>query len=237
MRRFGKIRRSRLGFFLVAIMMCLITLNACLKDEGGLSQVSAVAALNAVPGSEGLDIGLDNNQLNSRVFAYGDTIPYLNAWPGRRLVRVFDVNHGPTTAPKAQGTVNFIPGKFYSLYVVGYDSVELMLAEDDLSSPGQGKAKIRFINLSPDAPNLDFGAANIDTLLASNRTFKSVTKFSVVDVGEPYQFSILEHNTDRLLHTFDFTPGSNMIYTVWAKGLFEHTDDEVIGFGHGIIVH
>ena len=238
MRRFAEIGRGRIVFVLVAIAVGLVTLNACLKDEEGLNQVSAVAALNAVPGSEGLDIGLDNNQLNQRVFAYGDTIPYLNAWPGRRLVRVFEVDRGPTTAPEAQGTVDFTPGKFYSLYVVVYEDIELMTTEDDLSSPGEGRAKIRFINLSPDAPSLDFGAASIDTLLASGRAFKSVTKFSMVDAGETYTFHIMEHNNDqKVLHTFDFTPESNMIYTVWAKGLFEPTDNELLDFGHGIITH
>ena len=237
MRRFVKIRRGRIVFVLVTVVISFITLSACLKGEEGLNQVSAVAALNAVPGSEGLDIGLDNNQLNHRVFAYGDTIPYLNAWPGRRLVRVFEVDRGPTTAPEAQGTVDFIPGKFYSLYVVGYEDIELMTTEDDLSSPGEGRAKIRFINLSPDAPSLDFGATSIDTLLASDRKFKSVTRFSTFDAGEAYTFHIMEHNSDQVLHAFDFTPESNMIYTVWAKGLFAPTDNELLDFGHGIITH
>ncbi|WP_257666221.1 DUF4397 domain-containing protein [Parapedobacter tibetensis] len=237
-----KIKRRRLGLIIAAIVVSFIALNACLKDgDNGLSQISATAALNAVPGSEGLDIGLDQNQLNNRVlgeeFAYGDTLPYKNAYSGRRLVRVFDPNRNQTTPPLAQGTVDFTPGKFYSLYVVGYEEIQLMVTEDDLSNPSEGKAKIRFLHLSPDAPALDLEVEEVDTLLASNKKFKEVTEFSVIDAGDTYTFNIIEYGSDEVVHSFDFTPASGMIYTIWAKGLLENTNDDSLGFGHGIITH
>lgn len=243
MKRLGKMKR---GSWLLAIMaVSMVMLNSCLKDgDNGVYQISAVRALNAVPGSDQLDVFLDQNQLNfdnttwqDEKFAYTDTLPYKNAWPNNRLVRVFDPDDYPTADPLIQKTVNFVPGKFYSLYVVGYDEIELLATEDDLSAPDDGKAKIRFIHLSPDAPSLDFGVEGVDTLIASDKTFKEVEGFATVNVGETYTFNVIEHSSGDVLHAFEFAPESDMIYTIWIKGLLGNTGDEALDFGHGIITH
>ncbi|SEK33094.1 DUF4397 domain-containing protein [Parapedobacter koreensis] len=245
MKRFEKLKSSRLllfGIFVGGMM----TLASCLKDdEQGSYQISAVRALNAVPGSASLDIGLDGKQLNfdnasgeDEDFAFGDTLAYKNAWPGNRWVTVFNPADYPNAEPLAQGTVYFTPGRFYSLYVVGYDEdTELMATEDNLSAPGAGKAKIRFINLSPNAPSLDFRVDDADTLIASNKAFKEVADFSAIDAEETYIFNIIEHSSGNVVHTFEFTPKQDMIYTIWVKGLFENTGDDALDFGHDIITH
>ncbi|MGK6351874.1 DUF4397 domain-containing protein [Parapedobacter sp. DT-150] len=237
--------KSRSIFMLVALAMGMATLSSCLKDnENSGYQVSAVRALNAVPGSSSLDIGLDENKLNfdnttgqDEDFAYEDTLVYKNAWPGNRLVRVFDPEDYPNAQPLAQGTVTFTPGKFYSLYVVGYEDMEIIATEDDLSEPGEGKAKIRFMNLSPDAPALDFGIEGADTLIASDKAFKEAEDFSSIDADETYTFNIIDHDSGEVVHTFEFAVGNDMIYTIWAKGLLDHTGDAALDFGHGIITH
>src|SRR5690606_23421515 len=138
--------------------------------------------LNAVPGSAQLDIFLDRNKLNfadmtgqDEDFAYTDTLPYKNAWPNNRLVSIVDPADYPHAEPLIQKTINFIPGRFYSLYVVGYDDVEVLSTEDDLSNPEEGKMKIRFAHLSPDAPALDFEVrkeGNSDLLFVTDNVFK-----------------------------------------------------------------
>lgn len=241
----GKMKRGSWIFAVVAIGAGMMTLSGCLKDDDNAGyQISAVRALNAVPGSESLDIGLDENKLNfdnvtgeSEEFAYTDTLPYKNAWPGNRLVRVLDPADYPNAKPLAQGTVNFIPGQFYSLYIVGYEKVELVVTTDDLSAPSEGKAKIRFIHLSPDAPSLDFGVEGADTLIASDKAFKEAAGFATIDVGETYTFNVIEHSSGDVLHTFEFAPERDMIYTIWIKGLLENTGDAALDFGHGVVAH
>ncbi len=244
-RGMGQLRKMKGGRVSVVMAMVVLvfgTLSACLKDgDGVVSQISAVRALNAVPGSTGLDIGLDQNQLNDPLldgqFAYADTLPYKNAWPGNRLVRVYTPIRNPSTPPLAQGTVGFTPGRFYSLYVAGYTDIELVATEDDLSAPAEGKAKIRFIHLSPDAPALDFRITGEDAPLASDKEFKEFTGFVTIDADVTYTFNMVVHGTNEVVHTFDFKPKNDMIYTVWAKGLMERVDHGILGFGHGILTH
>jgi hypothetical protein len=223
----------------------LVTLSGCLKDEDGVYHVSAVRALNAVPGSEHLDIGLNESWLNYDLqtrevedFAYRDTLPYKQAWPGTREVRVFEGGNITSGGLLAKGNVQFTPGQFYSIYVVGLeDDIELMVTEDDLSEPAAGKAKIRFINLSPDAPALDFGVESADTLIASDIAFKEVKDFSAVDAGQTYVFSVFEHSGGARVHSFEFKPESGRIYTVWIRGMFDNEGNAELDFGHDMIVH
>ena len=233
-------------FLATAVVGVSFVLNGCLKDDNQVYQVSAVRALNAVPASEQLDIFLDQNKLNfdniawqDEDFAYTDTLPYKNAWPNNRLVSIVDPMDYPNAKPLIQKTISFAPGKFYSLYVIGYDDMEVLATEDDLSDPADGKIKIRFVHLSPDAPSLDFeireGAD--DPLFLSDRAFKEITDFVSVEGELAYTVNFIEHSSGDVLHTFEFTPEDGMIYTVWVKGLLGNTADAVLDFGHGIITH
>src|SRR5690606_12930681 len=158
MRQFGKVRP---GTWLLVMMVGVMStlLGGCLKDDNQVYYVSAVRALNAVPGAEQLDVFLDRNKLNfddstrqDEAFAYTDTLPYKNAWPNNRVVSIVDPADYPYAKPLVQKAVHFVPGRFYSLYVVGYDDMEVLYTEDDLRNPAAGEAKVRFIHLSPDAP-------------------------------------------------------------------------------------
>ncbi|GGC22695.1 hypothetical protein GCM10011386_13220 [Parapedobacter defluvii] len=245
MRRFGKVTKNRWLF--AAFAFALVTLSSCQKDDdNGVFQVSAVRALNAVPGSDQLDLGLNDSWLNYDLqteqiedFAYRDTLPYKRAWPGIRVVRVFEGGNITNSGLLAQENVQFYPGQFYSIYVVGReDDVELMVTEDDLSAPGEGKAKIRFINLSPDAPALDFGIEGAgDAVMVTDQQFKEVSDFVAIDSGEAYTFNFKEHSNGKLVHTFEFTPKEGLIYTIWVRGLFENEGNAELKLGHDIIVH
>jgi hypothetical protein len=223
----------------------IVLLSGCLKDDDYEGyQVSAVRALNAVPGSESLDIGLDQNQLNFdnytglvEAFAYGDTLVYKNAWPGNRLVRVFEEARSWSGPPLAKKNVTFLPGKFYSLYVAGKeDDIDVIYTEDDLTAPDEGQAKLRFIHLSPDAPSLDMGIEGMDTLLATDKAFAEVSEFVSIPT-QLHAFRVMRHGSDEMLHRFEFEPKNGMIYTIWAKGLLENGTDETKAFGHGVITH
>ena len=245
MRQFGKMRISRWLLVMTVVAMSML-LGGCLKDDNQVYQVSAVRALNAVPGSEQLDVFLDRNKLNfdnevweDEAFAYTDTVPYKNAWPNNRVVSIVDPADYPNAKPLVQKTVNFIPGKFYSVYVVGYDDMEVLYTEDDLTNPAEGKAKVRFIHLSPDAPMLDFEAVAGagDPLRVDDHAFKEATDFAAVEGGIAYTVNFIDHASEDVLHTFEFTPQSGMIYTVWVSGLVDNTGDSALDFGHGIIIH
>ncbi|HWK56605.1 MAG TPA: DUF4397 domain-containing protein [Parapedobacter sp.] len=246
MKPFGKVRIER-WFLTIAMLAMGALVGGCLKDDNQVYQVAAVRALNAIPGSGQLDVFLGQNKLNfdneiwqDEEFAYSDTLPYKNAWPNNRVVSIVNPMDYPNAKPIVQKTVNFIPGKFYSLYVVGYDDIEVLATEDDLTHPTEGKAKVRFVHLSPNAPTLDFEVytgSDGNTLRIDDKAFKETTGFAAVEGDITYTINFIEHDGEALLHTFEFVPEAGMIYTVWVSGLIDNAGDATLAFGHGIISH
>ena len=233
-------------FLAMVFILASSTLSGCLKDDNQVYQVAAVRALNAVPGSESLDVFLGNNKLNfdnmaieDESFAYTDTIPYKNAWPNKRIVSVVDPDDYPDAKPLIQDTVTFVPGKFYSLFVAGYEELVVLHTADDLTQPSGGMAKVRFIHLSPDAPALDFElqSSEEESFTVEDKAYMECSNFQELKCDGPYTVSFVDHRTGGELHSFEFMPDSGMIYTIWVKGLIDHAADTSLGFGHGVLVH
>jgi len=114
---------SRMLFAVTAVLISL-SLSSCLKDGDQEPEIVAAAmAVNTVPGSDGLVLALDNNQLNSLVagewFRYESILAYRRVYPGERLLRVFHPEDGSSNEESMRTTVEFDPSQYYSWFVVG----------------------------------------------------------------------------------------------------------------------
>ncbi|SEM85285.1 protein of unknown function [Mucilaginibacter gossypiicola] len=112
----------------------------------------------------------------------------------------------------------------------------LILFYDDLSAPAAGKAKVRFVNLAPGAPNVDFGIAG-QTALFTNTAYGraggsvlsgtglsawSLGPFVTVDAGT-VNFSITQSSDQSAVNiTGDKLKGVTLtagkIYTIYING-------------------
>src|SRR5690606_35422379 len=196
---------------------------------------------NASPAAEGFDMGLDQRLVNSISpdnpdFAYGDTLGYFNAFPGQRWVRVFE-DAQAAAQPLAQGTINLAPGQAYTVYVVGYEELELIATSDDLSAPESGKAKIRFVNLSPDAPSLGLGIRGVQTLIASDKEYKKYSDFVEVDADETHTFDITLHEGGDVVHSVALVPAAGRVSAARPKGLGDYEAHQGLAFGHGSMTY
>lgn len=214
-------------FFGISIMVFMLTLNSCnkLDDDYVYVEISAVSAVNAVPGSEGLDIGLDQNKLNNNwegVFSFNRVLSYKNAYPGSRLVRVFDPKSTPGDTALVSKKVDFTPGKFYSLYVIGKDKVDVLATEDDFGTLKTGYAKFRFMNLSPEASKLTLTLNDVDSLAVKDKAYKELAPFKNIKIADVYKLKINGVGMTELLG--DFKPEDKEVYTIYAAGLKSSSD-------------
>lgn len=221
---------------IVALLMLMTSgFSSCLKDEqdGYQDMVAAVEAINAVPGSNGIILALDNNQLNNlemgEYFMAGQLLNYRRVYPGHRLLRAFLPGNVGVNSEVFRKDLYFEPGKYYSLFVVKtpQDQIEVIQVTDELKAPAAGKAVIRFINLHPSGVPIDYGIVGQGSLLASNLAFKSHTVFVEFEADKEYEFFVRQSGTGEGYHAFKWTPKSKDIYTVWTNG----------GLTHGVIVH
>lgn len=205
--------------------MLSLGLVSCSKMDSNYEpiQVSGLNIIQAVPTTELLDVYVDNTRANGTEFEFGSKIGYLSAFSGNRAFNV--TKRGTSTSLKSlQHTLK--PQAGYSLFVANtLANIEFLMLEDNLEKPAAGKAKIRFVNLSPDAGTLALNVNGAATDLAINKAFKEFSAFETVDATENATLNIKNASgaTETSIAAVKLEDGK--IYTVYAKGIKANTDD------------
>jgi LPXTG-motif cell wall-anchored protein len=108
----------------------------------------------------------------------------------------------------------------YTVVAVGQlANIEPLVLIDNNSAPAAGKAHVRFVHASPDAPAVDIAVANGGPVLFSNVPFKGVGDYLPVDAGS-YDLEARIAGTDTIALS---VPGvmlnEGTVYTIFAMGL------------------
>jgi len=179
------------------------------------SPVSYVSLYNASPNAPDLDIVVDDRQINSYPFEYSDHTGYLRFYTGDRNLKL-----GPFGASNivVDTTVTLEDEKAYSIFVVDkFTSASLLILNDNSEAPASGKAKIRFVNLSPDGETVQLRVKGEATSLTEGKSFKEATDFFEVD-AKTFDFEVINesNNESQLQLPVDFQEG--WFYTILVRG-------------------
>jgi hypothetical protein len=169
--------------------------------------------VQASPDAPSIDLYVDSVLVDSNV-TYPNSTKYIECSAGSRTMRL--VRPGtPETLYLA--LVPFLAGWNYTIF--GVDSVakyHSMLLVDDLTPPATGKAALRFVHVSPNAPAVDLVMGTVT--LFTNEAFKSATEFVPLDAAT-YSFEVKETGTPTVLasaRNIPLIPGK--IYTLFVRG-------------------
>ncbi len=233
------VQRIRIFNFL---LIYFILLSSCSKDanyRNGASAnvesiISALSVVHGSPDAPAFDFVLNGEPVFPTNRGFTKRIPYFPLYAGQYQGRFY--NNGTYSNAFYTTNIKLAVGKYHSLFLAGLNSTSLtsLLIEDDLTKPKEGKAKLRFLNLSPNAGSLDF-AIVADSLFASKKKFKDFTAFYEIGAGE-YSATFKSSEGDSVRYNFSLKLEKGKIYTVWAKGLIETMDEEKT-FGNGLVVH
>lgn len=216
-----KILKSSLLFLLFAILIS--SFNSCVKGEDSSVNITSISVIHASPGLPAIDFYFNGDRINrDSIIAFGDTIPnkFFNSGTASVVVKKYI-----SSTTYISTSIEFESEKNYSFFVAGKpNEVTYLLTTDDLSTPASGKAKLRFINLSPDAPDLSF-KMNSGNLFGS-MAFKAYSEFSLVDPGT-HIISIHNSASGAKLAEQNLTIEAGKVYTVWAKGLITTTESDL----------
>ncbi|MDB5143839.1 MAG: hypothetical protein JWQ66_2552 [Mucilaginibacter sp.] len=203
----------------VVCMLSVLFLSSCLKNNNDyyVPPVAYLSFIQASPDEPPMDLYLNNNKVNQVGFNYGGTIDYFRAYTGTRTVNLY--NQGGM-AKIFSDTIHLNANVAYSLFLTNTAAhPSLFLLTDSLSKPAVGNASVRFVNVSPDAPAVDF-AIKDSTALVSNKAFKGFSSFLPIQASKNYTFEVRQHGTNTVLATLtNVTLNSVVVYTVWFHGL------------------
>nr|WP_294897484.1 DUF4397 domain-containing protein [uncultured Pedobacter sp.] len=216
---------------LLAILLAVFSLSSCLKnnDNNAVPNYSWLSVINASPNLDKFDFAIDNQIVNSDSFGFTERLPYFNIYSGTRKIGIYK---DQTTDSLRTGTLIAKPGEIYSLYVVGAaPNQEFLTITDSLTTPTTGKAQIRFLNLSVNAPALKLNYG-VDSTLVNSVSYKGHSGFVEIPGGKNYNFSVAAATGSGNTATqSNVLIESGKIYTIWAKGFYDNTTVDSLKLG------
>lgn len=200
---------------------------ACSKDKYEPQQVAGLAIISAFPDTLSMDFYINQTRVtNVRPLKFNRVIPYQPLFPGSWSLSIAKRNSNRALASERYNLASGIGYSIFVLDTLKTSTKKYLLTEDDLSAPAADKAKVRFINLSKDAPALSLRINGKDTDLFTGKAFYEYTSFSAIDPGESITFNINAGNELKTtLPNIKIEKGK--IYTIYAKGISTATIDSL----------
>lgn len=219
--------RKYFSLFLMLIFGMTV-FTGCSEDDEVMAptpSTSKVLVTHASPDAPGVDILVDNAVAASNL-TFPNSVGYATLNSGTRNIKV-NVTGTSTTALEAN--LNLAADKNYSVFAVNsVSAIEAIVLEDNLTAPASGKAHVRFMHLSPDAPAVDITLTN-GTVVFGNYVFKQASAFTPLDAGT-YNLQVrLAGTSTVVLELSNIVVTAGKIYTVFAKGLVAGTGTQALG--------
>ncbi len=214
----------------LAVSITVISFIGCSDDVTPVAPSnptpnSLVKIVHASPDAPGVDLLLDNTVAGTNL-TFPKNTGYLSVNSGIRNIKV---NVTGTSTTVIDANIDFMQNINYSIFAVNsVANLEAIILEDDLTAPALGKAHVRFIHLSPDAPAVDITLTD-GTVVFGNKSFKESTAFTPLD-ATTYNLQVRVAGTSTVaLDLPGITLEAGAIYTVFAKGFLSGTGSQQLG--------
>ncbi|MEO5909386.1 MAG: DUF4397 domain-containing protein [Pelobium sp.] len=180
-----------------------------------------IRVINAIPETGSISFYVNDTLKTPTPLLFGDNVGYQNISAGTASVAA---KVGINTINKSQVDLYFKNAKNYTVFIaakVGKDSLTYISTEDNLTVLTDTTSKVRFINASPDSPNLDLvfykGTDSISTI--KNINYRSGTEYVQLKPGT-YNIQLrASSKMPALANNTGFVLAKGKIYTLFAKGL------------------
>jgi hypothetical protein len=216
---------------LTALVPAFIAVVGCSDDNPVAATnpptTAKVVVVHASPNAPAVDILVDNATPAAVTgLAFPTNTGYVDLAAGSRNVKV---NVANTTTTVINADLSLSAGKAYSVFAIdSVSSIEPLVLEDDLTAPAAGKAHVRFVHLSPDAPAVDV-AVTAGPVVFGNVAFRGFQGFTPLDAGT-YNLEVRVAGTATVaLPLPGITLAAGKIYTVFARGFLSGAGAQALG--------
>jgi len=203
---------KRLMSVVVVLGLMMVVATSAFAAEGK----ARVRVVHASPDAPAVDVWV-NGAPAFKNAPFKAIAPYAELAGGDYDVQV--VPAGATTPVVIKGTLGFGAGKDYTVIALGkLANIAPLVLEDNNAIPDNGKAHVRFVHSSPDAPAVDIAVKN-GPVLFKNVAFKGVGEYLPVAAGT-YDLEVRLAGTDTVALSVSGVKLDNQtVYTIFAMGL------------------
>ena len=205
---------KRLFLISAVLVLSLVLATSALAD----AHEARVRVVHASPDAPAVDVWVNGSVAFSNAPFKGIT-DYAKLEPGTYNVQVTPT--GATEPVVIDADLALETQTDYTVVAVGkLENIEPLVLVDNNSAPAAGKAHVRFVHASPDAPAVDIAVAGGPVLFA-NVAFKGVGDYLPVDAGT-YDLEARVAGTETVALSIPGVALENgTVYTIFAMGLLE----------------
>jgi hypothetical protein len=202
----------------ILVLTAVLVLSLALVTSAlAQSDMARVRVVHASPDAPAVDVWVNGSVAFSNAPFKGIT-DYAALAPDTYNVQVTPT--GATEPVVIEADLALAANTDYTVVAVGLlADIEPLVLVDNNSAPAAGKAHVRFVHASPDAPNVDIAVANGGPVLFSDVPFKGVGDYLPVDAGT-YDLEARVAGTETVALS---VPGVQLnegtVYTIFAMGL------------------
>ena len=202
-------------FLISAVLVLSLVLATSALAAGHEARVRVV---HASPDAPAVDVWVNGSVAFSDAPFEGIT-DYAKLEPGAYNVQVTPT--GATEPVVIDADLTLETQTDYTVVAVGkLENIEPLVLIDNNSAPAAGKAHVRFVHASPDAPAVDIAVTG-GPVLFSNVAFKGVGDYLPVDAGT-YDLEARVAGTETVALSIPGVALENgTVYTIFAMGLLE----------------
>ncbi|HEU5300549.1 MAG TPA: DUF4397 domain-containing protein [bacterium] len=206
---------------IVSMLVAVVVLGLFAGLGEAQSGMARVRVVHASPDAPAVDVLVDGARAIAGL-GFKAASGYASVPAGRRTFQVFPAGTAMGT-PVIEVAPTLAAGKDYTVVAFGrLDGITPGLFEDDNRAPAAGKARIRFIHGSPNAPAVDIAVTG-GPVIFRNVAFKAASAYVEVDAGT-YNVEARAAGTSTVALA---VPGVRLeagrTYTVIAVGLLGET--------------
>lgn len=209
---------------MVALFGALVAL--LMAPAAFAADMARVRVVHASPDAPAVDVWVNGNKTLTNVpfFTASD---YLSLPAGSYDIQVVPTGKTEPAVIDAKGVV-IEAGKAYTIAAVGkLADIKAQIYADNLAAPAAGKAHVRVIHASPDAPAVDVKVANGPTLIP-NLAFPKDSGYLPVDAGS-YDLQVTPAGASAVVLDLKGTKlDAGKIYDVFAVGELANIKVEVV---------
>jgi hypothetical protein len=198
---------------MASLMLLLLLAGTTIALAQGQAQVRVV---HSSPDAPAVDVWVNDAEAFSDV-AYREITDYASLDAATYTVKVVPAD--ATEPVVIEADLDLAADADYTVVAVGeLAAIEPLVLVDNNSLPAAGKAHVRFVHASPDAPSVDV-AVQGGPVLFSDVAFKGVGDYLPVDAGT-YDLEVRLAGTETVaLSVPGVALADHTVYTIFAMGL------------------
>ena len=191
-------------------------------DNGTTIDGAGLMALNLVPDAT-VSFALSGSNITSPLTFNSYTGGYLSIFPGSRTVQAYTFD-----GLAAQNSINFEPGKYYSLFLIDTGTaLKQVIVEDKFDTlASSSQSLVRYVNaIESPTPATITVTANGTNVINEPAIFSTVSGFTPVESGS---VTITLNNGSNVNVSRTISLESRKVYTILLSGVPGETGDKAV---------